>query len=58
MNLNGGEANIDWREVYDIQTTPQIYMVDNKTHKFVAKKLGAEVLRMLCDDLMKTIQPQ
>ena len=33
-------------------------MVDNKTHKFVAKKLGAEVLRMLCDDLMKTIQPQ
>ncbi len=58
VNLNGGEANIDWREVYDIQTTPQIYMVDNKTHKFVAKKLGAEVLRMLCDDLMKTIQPQ
>ena len=44
VHLNGGEANVDWREVYDITTTPQIYLIDNKEHKFVAKKLGADIL--------------
>lgn len=51
LNLNGGEANIDWREVYDIQTTPQIYLVDNQTHKFLAKKLNAELLEQICRQL-------
>ena len=51
VNLNGGEANIDWREVYDIQTTPQIYLIDNKTHKFLAKKLGADLLETICKQL-------
>ena len=44
VNLNGGEANVDWREVYDVQTTPQIYLIENKEHKFVAKKLNAQLL--------------
>ena len=51
INLNGGEANIDWREVYDIQTTPQIYLIDNKTHKFLAKKLSADLLETICKQL-------
>lgn len=51
VNLNGGEANVDWREVYDVQTTPQIYLIDNETHKFLAKKLSAELLEQICKQL-------
>ena len=51
VNLNGGEANIDWREVYDVQTTPQIYLIDNDTHKFLAKKLSADLLELICKRL-------
>ncbi len=51
INLNGGEANVDWREVYDVQTTPQIYLIDNRTHKFLAKKLNAELLELICKQL-------
>ena len=50
INLDGGEANIDWHEVYDIQTTPQIYLLD-KDKTILAKKLSAtsfeEVIRIL-----------
>ncbi len=52
INLNGGEANVDWREVYDVTTTPQIYLIDNKDHKFLAKKLNAEILEMIFKTLM------
>ena len=51
VNLNGGEANIDWREVYDVQTTPQIYLIDNETHKFLAKKLDANLFETICKQL-------
>lgn len=51
INLNGGEANVDWREVYDIQTTPQIYLIDNKEHKILAKKLGADLFEQICKQL-------
>lgn len=51
VNLNGGEANIDWREVYDITTTPQIYLVENKNHTFIAKKLNAQLLRDISSQL-------
>lgn len=53
INLNGGEANVDWRQVYDIQTTPQIYLVDNKDHKFLAKKLNASILENIFKVLME-----
>lgn len=53
VNLNGGEANVDWREVYDITTTPQIYLVENKTHTFIAKKLNASLLREICKQIRK-----
>lgn len=52
VNLNGGEANVDWRQVYDIQTTPQIYLIDNKDHKFLAKKLNASILENILKVLM------
>lgn len=53
VNLNGGEANVDWREVYDITTTPQIFLIDNKDQKFVAKKLGADILENIFQVLIK-----
>lgn len=53
VNLNGGEANIDWHDVYDITTTPQIYLVDNRDHKFVAKKLNAEILESILQALLR-----
>lgn len=53
VNLNGAEANVDWRQVYDIQTTPQIYLIDNKDHKFLAKKLNASILENIFQVLMK-----
>lgn len=56
VNLNGGEANIDWREVYDIQSTPQIYLIENKNHTFVAKKLNAQIFREICKSLTKQSQ--
>lgn len=50
LNLDGGEANIDWHEVYDVITTPQIYLLD-KDKKILAKKLSAtsfeQVIRVL-----------
>ena len=51
INLNGGEANVDWREVYDVQTTPQIYLIDNENHHFLAKKLNADLLEQICKQL-------
>lgn len=51
INLNGGEANVDWREVYDVQSTPQVYLIDNKDHKFVAKKLNAQLLEQIVKQL-------
>ena len=51
VNMSGGEANVDWREVYDITTTPQIYLIENTNHTFLAKKLNATLLRDICSQL-------
>lgn len=51
VNLGGGEANIDWRDVYDITSTPQIYLIDNTTHRFLAKKLGADLFERIMNNL-------
>ena len=39
LSLDGGEANVDWHDVYDIQSTPQIYLID-ENNIIQAKKLG------------------
>ena len=49
--LNGAEANIDWHDVYDITSTPQVYLIDNSTHKIMAKKIGADILKQICETL-------
>lgn len=46
LNLDGGEANIDWHEVYDVITTPQIYLLD-KDKKILAKKLSASTFEQV-----------
>ncbi|MBQ6068217.1 MAG: DUF4369 domain-containing protein [Bacteroidales bacterium] len=43
LSLDGGEANVDWHAVYDIQTTPQIYLIDHN-NIIQAKKLGENSL--------------
>ena len=52
INLDGGEANVDWHEVYDVTTTPQIYLLDEE-NKIVAKKLNAETFEMVMEVLVK-----
>ena len=51
LSLDGGEANVDWHEVYDIQTTPQIYLID-ENNIIQAKKLGENslerILKAIC----------
>lgn len=49
-NYNGGEANVDWHEVYDVISTPVIYLLD-QDKKIVGKKLDAEILDKLFDIL-------
>ena len=51
VHLHGAEANVDWHEVYNITATPQIYLIENKEHKFVAKKLNAELFETICKQL-------
>lgn len=50
VNIDGAEANIDWHEVYDVITTPQIYLLD-QDNKIIAKRINAEsfenIIRML-----------
>ena len=46
INLDGGEANIDWHEVYDVITTPQIYLLD-RDKKIIAKKLSASTFEQV-----------
>ena len=46
INLDGGEANIDWHEVYDVVTTPQIYLLD-RDKVIVGKHLNAEVFEKI-----------
>lgn len=53
INLDGGEANIDWHEVYDIVSTPQIYLLD-RDKKILAKKMNAKsfesIIQVLGED--------
>ena len=51
INLDGGEANVDWHDVYDINSTPQIYLID-QNNLIQAKKLSdanlEQALRGIC----------
>ena len=56
LNLDGGEANIDWHEVYDVITTPQIYLLD-RDKKILAKKLSAETFEQIINMFEKDNAP-
>ena len=51
LSLDGGEANVDWHDVYDITSTPQIYLID-ENNIIQAKKLGESslenVIKAIC----------
>lgn len=53
LSLDGGEANVDWHDVYDIQSTPQIYIID-ENNIIQAKKLGEKslenVIKAICGE--------
>ena len=53
LNLDGGEANVDWHDVYDITSTPQIYLLD-ENNIIQAKKLSdgnlERVLQSVCEE--------
>lgn len=50
--LDGGEANVDWHDVYDIQTTPQIYLLD-ENNIIQAKKLGESNIEKIITSICK-----
>lgn len=43
LHLDGGECNVDWKEVYDVITTPKVFLLDSD-RKIIAKKFSAETL--------------
>lgn len=45
IHLNGSVANVDWRDVYDVTTTPRIFLLDEH-NTIVAKNLNAEIFEM------------
>ena len=51
INLSGGEANVDWRDVYDVHTTPQTYLIENEKHTIYAKKLDANIFERVLQAL-------
>lgn len=55
LSLDGGEANVDWHDVYDIVSTPQIYLID-ENNIIQAKKLGEtsieNVIKAVCGSEM------
>ena len=51
-NYNGGVANVDWKDLYDIISTPVIYLLD-KDHKILAKKIDAKMLA----EIFKILEP-
>ncbi|MBQ7281002.1 MAG: DUF5106 domain-containing protein [Bacteroidales bacterium] len=55
-NYSGGVANIDWHEVYDVTSTPQIYLID-KNNKILAKKINEETFESIMEYLLKEGSP-
>lgn len=52
LNVTGTKANVDYHEVYDIVSTPVIYLLDHEK-KIVAKRLDVENLTKYLEILSK-----
>ena len=50
INTSGAEANIDWRDVYDVYKTPVIFLLD-KDKKILGKQLSNEALELIIKDV-------
>lgn len=55
LNLDGGEANIDWHDVYNVITTPQMFLLDEE-NRIMAKKFNAESFEKIVNALCKPIE--
>ena len=54
LNLDGGECNVDWKEVYDVTTTPKIFLLD-RDKKIIAKKFSPETFEGLITNQLKKV---
>lgn len=54
LNLDGGECNVDWKEVYDVVTTPKIFLLD-RDRKIIAKKFSPETFEGLIKNQLKRV---
>ena len=54
LNLDGGECNVDWKEVYDVVTTPKIFLLD-RDRKIIAKKFSPETFEGLITNQLKKV---
>ena len=52
LHLDGGECNVDWKEVYDVVTTPKIFLLDKK-RQIIAKKFNPETFEGLIKSQLK-----
>ena len=55
LNLDGGECNVDWKEVYDVVTTPKIFLLD-RDRKIIAKKFSPETFEGLIKNQLKRLE--
>lgn len=54
LHLDGGEANVDWKEVYDVITTPKIFLLDRE-RKILFKKFSSETLEGIIKSQLKKV---
>ena len=52
MNMTDPFIRSRYKTLYDVQTTPQIFVLD-RTHKILMKRIGAEQLIKVMEELMK-----
>lgn len=52
INMSGAVANVDWHDVYDVTSTPQIYLLD-KDKTILAKKLNANSFEQIMQAIIK-----
>ncbi|MBQ3581070.1 MAG: DUF5106 domain-containing protein [Bacteroidales bacterium] len=55
LNLDGGECNVDWKEVYDVTTTPKIFLLD-RDRKIIAKKFSPETFEGIIKNQLEKVK--
>ncbi len=52
INVHDPDFRVNFRKLYDIQTTPIVYLLDDEK-KIIAKKVGVEQLEEILDNFLK-----